>query len=87
MKDGDLPPVTGPVTVKDANAPTRAEVMETVGHTKIAINFVGGLLTGVLGMFLQAGGAMVETGFPRATTAAHTLSMTFMFYEYEIRFL
>ena len=54
--------------------------METVGHNKIAINFVWTLLAGFLVMFMQAGFAMVETGFCRAKNAAHTMSMNFMVY-------
>ena len=60
------------VTVKDAKNPTLPEVMETVGHNKIAINFVWTLLAGFLVMFMQAGFAMVETGFtPRQERGAH----------------
>ena len=68
------------MTVKDAANPTLAEVMDTVGHNKIAINFVWTLLAGFLVMFMQAGFAMVETGFCRAKNAAHTMSMNFMVY-------
>src|SRR5262245_65803193 len=68
------------VTVKDAANPTIGEVMETVGHNKIAINFVWTLLAGFLVMFMQAGFAMVETGFTRAKNAAHTMTMNFMIY-------
>ena len=68
------------VTVKDPKNPTLTEVMETVGHNKIAINFVWTLLAGFLVMFMQAGFAMVETGFTRAKNAAHTMSMNFMVY-------
>jgi hypothetical protein len=68
------------VTVKDPKNPTLPEVMETVGHNKIAINFVWTLLAGFLVMFMQAGFAMVETGFTRAKNAAHTMSMNFMIY-------
>jgi ammonium transporter, Amt family len=68
------------VTVKDANAPTLQEVMDTVGHNKVAINIVWTLVTGFLVMFMQAGFAMVETGFCRAKNAAHTMSMNFMVY-------
>src|SRR3954466_13773425 len=68
------------VTVKDAKNPTMSDVMETVGHNKIAINFVWTLLAGFLVMFMQAGFAMVETGFTRAKNAAHTMSMNFMVY-------
>ena len=68
------------VPVKDAAAPTLPEVMDTVGHNKIAINFVWTLVCGFLVMFMQAGFAMVETGFCRAKNAAHTMSMNFMIY-------
>jgi ammonium transporter, Amt family len=68
------------VPVKDAKNPTLSEVMETVGHNRIAINFVWTLLAGFLVMFMQAGFAMVETGFTRAKNAAHTMSMNFMIY-------
>src|SRR4029450_4024332 len=68
------------VTVKDPNNPTMPEVMETVGHNKIAINIMWTLITGFLVMFVQAGFAMVETGFCRAKNAAHTMSMNFMVY-------
>src|SRR6188508_3708492 len=68
------------VAVKDAANPTLGEVMDTVGHNKIAINFVWTLMAGFLVMFMQAGFAMVETGFTRAKNAAHTMSMNFMVY-------
>jgi nitrogen regulatory protein PII len=52
------------VPVKDPANPTLIrEVMDTVGHNKIAINFMWTLLCGFLVMFMQAGFAMVETGF------------------------
>ena len=60
------------VTVKDAANPTLPEVMDTVGHNKIAINFVWTLVAGFLVMFMQAGFAMVETGLhPREERRAH----------------
>jgi Amt family ammonium transporter len=68
------------VPVKTATAPTLPEVMDTVGHNKISINVVWTLLAGFLVMFMQAGFAMVETGFCRAKNAAHTMSMNFMVY-------
>jgi Amt family ammonium transporter len=68
------------VTVKDAAHPTLPEVMDAVGHNRIAINVVWTLITGFLVMFMQAGFAMVETGFCRAKNAAHTVAMNFMVY-------
>jgi Amt family ammonium transporter len=46
----------------------------------VSINFVWTLVTGFLVMFMQAGFAMVETGFTRAKNAAHTFTMNFMVY-------
>ncbi len=77
---GSATGAAGDVAVKDANAPTLAEVMDTVGHNKVAINFIWTLVTGFLVMFMQAGFALVETGFCRAKNAAHTMSMNFMVY-------
>jgi ammonium transporter, Amt family len=68
------------VAVSDAARPAVLDVMETVGHNKVAINIVWTLFTGFLVMFMQAGFAMVETGFTRAKNAAHTMSMNFMVY-------
>lgn len=68
------------VVVKDAAAPTLSEVMDTVGHNKIAINMMWTLFCGFLVMFMQAGFALVETGFTRAKNVAHTMTMNFMVY-------
>ena len=46
----------------------------------VAINFVWTLVAGFLVMFMQAGFAMVETGFTRAKNAAHTITMNVMVY-------
>src|SRR6058998_2430637 len=46
----------------------------------VAINFVWTLVAGFLVMFMQAGFAMVETGFTRPKNAAHTITMNFMVY-------
>jgi Amt family ammonium transporter len=68
------------VTVKDAASPQLAEVMETVGHSKIAINIMWTLIAGFLVMFMQAGFALVETGFTQSKNVAHTMTMNFMVY-------
>src|SRR5258708_9983382 len=46
----------------------------------VAVNFVWTLVCGFLVMFMQAGFALVETGFTRAKNAAHTMTMNFMVY-------
>ncbi len=68
------------ITAKEAGKPTMEEVVLQVGHNKVSINFVWTLVTGFLVMFMQAGFAMVETGFTRAKNVAHTMSMNFMVY-------
>ena len=68
------------VPAQEAGQPTLDELATTVGHNRIAINFVWTLIAGFLVMFMQAGFAMVETGFCRAKNAAHTMAMNFMVY-------
>src|SRR5512142_1385755 len=66
-------PATDPASV--AKAAQAAAAANTV-----AINFVWTLVAGFLVMFMQAGFALVETGFTRAKNAAHTMTMNFMVY-------
>jgi len=68
------------IAVKDAANPQLSEVMETVGHNKIAINMMWTLIAGFLVMFMQAGFALVETGFTQSKNVAHTMTMNFMVY-------
>src|SRR5213595_1692093 len=56
-----------------------SDSLATAANTA-AINFVWTLVAGFLVMFMQAGFAMVETGFTRAKNAAHTITMNFMVY-------
>ena len=61
-----------------------AEAITTIGnadgHNKIAINIVWTLITGFLVMFMQAGFALVETGFTRKKNVAHTMMLNFLIY-------
>lgn len=68
------------VPAKEVGKPTLQEVAEAVGHNRIAMNIMWTLLAGFLVMFMQAGFALVETGFCRAKNAAHTMLMNFMIY-------
>src|ERR1043166_375365 len=65
--------------VQAADSLARAANTAAAANT-VAINFVWTLVTGFLVMFMQAGFAMVETGFTRAKNASHTMSMNFMVY-------
>jgi len=67
-------------TAASAKEPLAMQLADTVGHNKIAINFVWTLVTGFLVMFMQAGFALVETGLTRAKNAAHTMTMNMMIY-------
>jgi len=60
--------------------PLAAKVADAVGHNRISINIVWTLFCGFLVMFMQAGFAMVETGFTQAKNAGHTMAMNFMVY-------
>ena len=65
----------------DAAPPPKLEdIAKSVADNTTAINFVWTLVAGFLVMFMQAGFAMVETGFTRAKNAAHTVTMNFMVY-------
>ncbi len=63
--------------VAPADSLARAASAVAAANT-VAINFVWTLVAGFLVMFMQAGFAMVETGFTRAKNAAHTITMNFM---------
>jgi len=71
---------TSDVTAKVAGKPTLDEVAAQAGHNKISINLVWLLLTGFLVFFMQAGFALVETGFTRAKNVAHTMAMNLFVY-------
>jgi Amt family ammonium transporter len=60
--------------------PYAAKLADLVDENRIGINMVWLLVTGFLVMFMQAGFALVETGFTRAKNAMHTMSMNFMIY-------
>ncbi len=60
--------------------PTLEEIGATAGHNKISINMTWTLICGFLVMFMQAGFAMVETGFTQKKNVAHTMGMNFLVY-------
>jgi ammonium transporter, Amt family len=68
------------VSAAVAGKPTLDELAATVGHNKVAINFVWTLVAGFLVMFMQPGFAMVEAGLTRAKNVAHTMGMNFLIY-------
>jgi Amt family ammonium transporter len=55
-------------------------IADQTGKNKIGLNFTWTLVTGFLVMFMQAGFALVETGFCRRKNSAHVLMTNFMIY-------
>lgn len=68
------------IPAKTAGAPTLEEIGTEVAHNKWALNLVWLMTAGFLVMFMQAGFAMVESGFTRAKNASHTMAMNFLVY-------
>jgi Amt family ammonium transporter len=78
------------VTDSHGNAVTKApaqydpaveqQLADATGKNKIGLNFTWTLMTGFLVMFMQAGFALVETGFCRKKNAAHVMMTNFMIY-------
>ena len=60
--------------------PYAARLADGVGQNRIGINIMWTLITGFMVMFMQAGFAMVETGFCRAKHAAHVIMTNFLVY-------
>ena len=82
-------------TIKDLGIDTLAATKDTTlnkvitavntignadGHNRIATNIMWTLLAGFLVMFMQAGFALVETGFTQKKNVAHTMGMNFLVY-------
>lgn len=64
-----------------ASSPEAAQqIADQVGKNKISINMVWTLIAGFLVMFMQAGFAMVETGFCRQKNALHVVMTNFAIY-------
>jgi Amt family ammonium transporter len=75
----------GTLTADDFTAAGKTEpfalkLADMVNQNRLGINFTWTLVAGFLVMFMQAGFALVETGFCRAKNAAHTMAMNFMVY-------
>ena len=67
-----------------ATEPLALKLSDVVGHDRVAVNFIWTLLCGFLVFFMQAGFAMVETGFTRAKNAAHTMAMNLMVFVFGV---
>ncbi len=61
-------------------AETSDTLRSTVAKDHLAINYTWLMTGGVLVLFMQAGFALVETGFTRAKNAAHTMMMNLVIF-------
>jgi Amt family ammonium transporter len=66
------------------NEPLATKLADVVGRNRIAINIVWTLLCGFFVFFMQAGFALVETGFTRAKNASHTMAMNLMVFVFGV---
>jgi Amt family ammonium transporter len=73
-------PAAGAPASAPAAAPTGTPAAPPAPDLSVNINISWTLITGYLVMFMQAGFALVETGFTRAKNAAHTMAMNMMVY-------
>lgn len=64
--------------------PFAVKIADSVGKSRVAINMVWTLLCGFLVFFMQAGFALVETGFTRAKNAGHTMAMNLMVFVFGV---
>ncbi|HEY8171699.1 MAG TPA: ammonium transporter, partial [Dehalococcoidia bacterium] len=60
--------------------PFAVKLADLVNQNRLGVNFTWLLITGYLVMFMQAGFALVETGFCRAKSALHVMMTNFMVY-------
>jgi Amt family ammonium transporter len=65
---------------EDYDAGVAQQLGDAVGKSKIGLNFAWTLVAAFLVMFMQAGFALVETGFCQKKNAAHVMMTNFMIY-------
>jgi ammonium transporter, Amt family len=73
-------PTAADLKAAEKTEPFAKKLADTVGQNKVGINLVWTLIAGFLVMFMQAGFALVETGFTRAKNACHTMLMNIGIY-------
>jgi Amt family ammonium transporter len=66
------------VTAATGGSPTVGELATDLGHVKISLNIFFLIFGGALVFFMQAGFAMVETGFSRSKNAVHVIMTNFV---------
>jgi Amt family ammonium transporter len=66
------------------NEQALASLGSQLAHTQTALNIVWTVVAASLVMFMQAGFALVETGFSRTKNVAHTVAMNFLVYSISV---
>src|SRR5437868_9527944 len=64
----------------DHTDPTLQDVAAQTEKNRVSINVTWLMVGGILVLFMQAGFALVETGFTRAKNAAHTMMMNMVIF-------
>ncbi len=77
IADGNGSPDDKTAAAIKASGPGVKFLADSVGQNRVGINMMWLLFCGFLVMFMQAGFALVETGFCRAKNASHTMMMNF----------
>jgi Amt family ammonium transporter len=77
---GSLTGTAADVTAEVAGEPTGAEMAAELGHVKTSLNLFFVIFGGALVFFMQAGFAMVETGFCRSKNAVHVIMTNFVIF-------
>src|SRR4051812_21127092 len=81
LKTGtDQPSVTAIVPQGTPPGRVLPTVTEQVARDHLAINYSWLMVGGILVLFMQAGFALVETGFTRAKNASHTMMMNLVIF-------
>ena len=68
------------IAAKVAGKPTTAELAAELGHVKASLNLFFVIFGGALVFFMQAGFALVETGFCRSKNAVHVIMTNFVIF-------
>jgi Amt family ammonium transporter len=68
------------VNAVTVGSPTPQELAADLGHVKVSLNIFFLIFGGALVFFMQAGFAMVETGFSRSKNAVHVIMTNFVIF-------
>jgi ammonium transporter, Amt family len=64
----------------DSEVPSLKTAVDSAAQNRLILNIIWTLIASFLVMFMQAGFAMIETGFTRAKNVSHTMAMNLMIY-------